>query len=75
MAKVAFLGLGVMGYPMAGHLKNKGGHDVTVYNRTAAKADQWSSSTAASRPRLPKLRLKVRTLLWRVSATIAIYAR
>ncbi|MEP7030473.1 MAG: NAD(P)-dependent oxidoreductase, partial [Pseudolabrys sp.] len=41
MAKVAFLGLGVMGYPMAGHLKNKGGHEVTVYNRTAAKADQW----------------------------------
>jgi 3-hydroxyisobutyrate dehydrogenase-like beta-hydroxyacid dehydrogenase len=41
MAKVAFLGLGVMGYPMAGHLKKKGGHDVTVYNRTAAKAEQW----------------------------------
>jgi 3-hydroxyisobutyrate dehydrogenase len=41
MAKVAFLGLGVMGYPMAGHLKNKGGHEVTVYNRTAAKAEQW----------------------------------
>ncbi|HZT26010.1 MAG TPA: NAD(P)-dependent oxidoreductase [Pseudolabrys sp.] len=41
MAKVAFLGLGVMGYPMAGHLKNKGGHEVTVYNRTAAKADKW----------------------------------
>jgi 3-hydroxyisobutyrate dehydrogenase len=41
MAKVAFLGLGVMGYPMAGHLKNKGGHDVTVYNRSAAKAEQW----------------------------------
>src|SRR5258708_10749183 len=41
MAKVAFLGLGVMGYPMAGHLKNKGGHDVTVYNRTAAKAQKW----------------------------------
>src|ERR671935_1934352 len=41
MAKVAFLGLGVMGYPMAGHLKNKGGHEVTVYNRTAAKAKQW----------------------------------
>jgi 3-hydroxyisobutyrate dehydrogenase len=41
MAKVAFLGLGVMGYPMAGHLKNKGGHDVTVYNRTAEKAEQW----------------------------------
>jgi len=41
MAKVAFLGLGVMGYPMAGHLLKKGGHDVTVYNRTAAKAQQW----------------------------------
>jgi 3-hydroxyisobutyrate dehydrogenase len=41
MAKVAFLGLGVMGYPMAGHLKTKGGHDVTVYNRTAAKAEAW----------------------------------
>ena len=38
MAKVAFVGLGVMGYPMAGHLKTKGGHEVTVYNRTAAKA-------------------------------------
>ncbi len=41
MARVAFLGLGVMGYPMAGHLKTKGGHDVTVYNRTAAKAERW----------------------------------
>ena len=41
MAKVAFLGLGVMGYPMAAHLKNKGGHEVTVYNRTAAKAEKW----------------------------------
>lgn len=40
MAKVAFLGLGVMGYPMAGHLK-AAGHDVTVYNRTAAKAEAW----------------------------------
>src|SRR5215471_6957680 len=41
MAKVAFLGLGVMGYPMAGHLRVKGGHDVTVYNRTVAKAEKW----------------------------------
>jgi 3-hydroxyisobutyrate dehydrogenase-like beta-hydroxyacid dehydrogenase len=39
-AKVAFLGLGVMGFPMAGHLKSKG-YDVTVYNRTAAKAEAW----------------------------------
>ncbi|WP_343502428.1 NAD(P)-dependent oxidoreductase [Alloyangia pacifica] len=40
MAKCAFLGLGVMGYPMAGHMA-KAGHEVTVYNRTAAKADKW----------------------------------
>lgn len=38
--KVAFVGLGVMGFPMAGHLANAG-HDVTVYNRTAAKAEEW----------------------------------
>lgn len=41
MSKVAFIGLGVMGHHMAGHLKNKGGHDVVVYNRNAAKADSW----------------------------------
>ena len=40
-AKVAFIGLGVMGFPMAGHLKAKG-YDVTVYNRTGAKADAWA---------------------------------
>ena len=40
MAKIAFLGLGVMGYPMAGHLQ-AAGHDVTVYNRTTAKAEAW----------------------------------
>lgn len=53
MAKVAFLGLGVMGYPMAGYLKTKGGHDVTVYNRTAAKAEKWAaefSGKAAATP-------------------------
>jgi 3-hydroxyisobutyrate dehydrogenase len=42
MAKVAFLGLGVMGYPMARHLGQKG-HEVTVYNRTTAKAEKWVS--------------------------------
>jgi 3-hydroxyisobutyrate dehydrogenase-like beta-hydroxyacid dehydrogenase len=41
MAKVAFIGLGVMGYPMAGHLARRGGHDVTVFNRTTAKAEKW----------------------------------
>ena len=39
-SKTAFIGLGVMGYPMAGHLK-KAGHEVTVYNRTSSKAEQW----------------------------------
>jgi len=42
MAKVAFIGLGVMGYPMAGHLKERGGHEVTVYNRTTEKAKKWA---------------------------------
>ena len=41
MAKVAWIGLGVMGYPMAGHLLKKGGHEITVYNRNAAKAQAW----------------------------------
>jgi len=42
MAKVAWIGLGVMGYPMAGHIRRKGGHDLTVYNRNSAKAEAWS---------------------------------
>jgi 3-hydroxyisobutyrate dehydrogenase len=42
MAKVAFIGLGVMGFPMAGHLVNKGKHEVTVYNRSPAKAKAWT---------------------------------
>jgi 3-hydroxyisobutyrate dehydrogenase len=54
MAKVAFLGLGVMGYPMAGHLLKKGGHDVTVYNRTAAKAEQWVAKYGGKAARTPK---------------------
>ncbi|HUG60832.1 MAG TPA: NAD(P)-dependent oxidoreductase [Methylomirabilota bacterium] len=43
LAKVAFIGLGVMGFPMAGHLKSRGGHETTVYNRTAAKAEAWAA--------------------------------
>lgn len=53
MAKLAFLGLGVMGYPMAGHLQ-AAGHDVCVYNRTAAKAEKWVArhgGRAAATPR------------------------
>lgn len=47
MAKVAFLGLGVMGYPMAGHLA-EAGHEVTVYNRTAIKAEDWVAQYGGS---------------------------
>jgi 3-hydroxyisobutyrate dehydrogenase len=54
MAKVAFLGLGVMGYPMAGHLVKKGGHEVTVYNRTAAKAEQWVKEFGGKSAKTPK---------------------
>jgi 3-hydroxyisobutyrate dehydrogenase len=54
MAKVAFLGLGVMGYPMAAHLKNKGGHEVTVYNRTAAKSEQWAKQFGGKTATTPK---------------------
>jgi 3-hydroxyisobutyrate dehydrogenase len=55
MAKVAFVGLGVMGYPMAGHLKAKGGHQVTVYNRTPAKAEKWVSQHGGGSAATPKL--------------------
>jgi 3-hydroxyisobutyrate dehydrogenase len=54
MAKVAFVGLGVMGYPMAGHLKGKGGHDVTVFNRTAAKAEKWVAQYGGKSAPTPK---------------------
>ena len=54
MAKVAFLGLGVMGYPMAGHLRKKGGHEVTVYNRTAAKAEKWVAEFGGRTAPTPK---------------------
>jgi len=54
MARVAFIGLGVMGYPMAGHLRNKGGHAVTVYNRTTAKAAQWVKDYGGSSAPTPR---------------------
>ena len=53
MATVAFLGLGVMGYPMAGHLV-KAGHRVTVYNRTAAKAEKWVAEYGGQRATTPR---------------------
>ena len=48
MARVAFIGLGVMGYPMAGHLAAKG-HEVTVYNRSAPRAEAWVAQHGHSR--------------------------
>src|SRR5215468_983138 len=54
MAKVAFLGLGVMGYPMAGHLKAKGGHELTVYNRTVAKSEKWVAQHGGKSAPTPK---------------------
>ncbi len=53
MAKTAFIGLGVMGYPMAGHLKT-GGHEVTVYNRTTAKAERWAAEHGGSYAPTPR---------------------
>ncbi|MBI1172691.1 NAD-binding protein [bacterium] len=53
MAKLAFLGLGVMGFPMAGHLAAKG-HQVTVYNRTAAKAEAWVAKHGGAMATTPR---------------------
>ena len=53
MSKIAWIGLGVMGYPMAGHLKMRGHHDVVVFNRTRKRADAWVATfggTAAPTP-------------------------
>ena len=53
MAKCTFLGLGVMGFPMAAHLV-KAGHDVTVYNRTTDKARAWADSNKAKFAATPR---------------------
>ncbi|NMP17430.1 NAD(P)-dependent oxidoreductase [Thalassotalea sp. Y01] len=53
MKNVAFIGLGVMGYPMAGHLQNNG-YNVTVYNRTTAKAQQWTEQYGGKFANTPK---------------------
>lgn len=54
MSKVTFLGLGVMGYPMAGHLQSAG-HDVTVYNRTISKAEKWVGEHGGTHAETPSL--------------------
>ena len=53
MAKCAFIGLGVMGYPMAGHLQSKG-HDVTVFNRTTSKAEKWTNEHGGAHANTPQ---------------------
>ena len=53
MAKVAFVGLGVMGFPMAGHLKNAG-HEVSVFNRTHEKADEWVQKYSGTKENTPR---------------------
>ncbi|HTE35084.1 MAG TPA: NAD(P)-dependent oxidoreductase [Reyranella sp.] len=63
MAKVAFLGLGVMGFPMAGHLAAKG-HDVVVYNRTFAKAEAWTKKHKGSAARTPREAAKDREIVF-----------
>ena len=52
MSNVAFIGLGVMGYPMAGYI-SKAGHNVTVYNRTGVKADKWISEYKGTKADTP----------------------
>jgi 3-hydroxyisobutyrate dehydrogenase len=54
MAKVAFIGLGVMGYPMARHLAQRGSHELTVYNRTTAKAEKWVADYGGKSAPTPK---------------------
>ena len=63
MAKVAFLGLGIMGFPMAGHL-SMAGHDVVVYNRTAAKAARWVEAYSGSNASSPRAAAHGRELVF-----------
>src|SRR5450631_800874 len=54
MSKVAFLGLGIMGFPMAGHLASRGGHEVVVFNRTVAKAESWVAKHGGAHAATPR---------------------
>ena len=74
MAKVAFLGLGVMGYPMAGHLKMRGHHDVVVFNRTRKRADGWVAEFGGQPRRPQRPPPGTRTLSSPVSAMTTIFA-
>ena len=69
--KVGFIGLGVMGYPMAGYI-SKAGHDVTVYNRTKAKAEKWVKEYKVKQQILQWMLQKTVILFLHVSETIMI---
>ena len=62
MSKVSFIGLGVMGYPMAGYI-SKAGHDVIVYNRTKAKAEKW----------VKEYKGKLRLLQWMLRKIVILF--
>ena len=64
MATVAFIGLGVMGYPMAGHLKSRGGHDVTVFNRSSEKAKKWAEQFGGTYAPTPKEAARARDFVF-----------
>ena len=74
MAKAAFIGLGVMGYPMAGHLQ-KNGHDVTSITAPPQKPKNGRRNTAATAPIPRRKRRRARILSFRASATTTTYAR
>ena len=69
---VAFLGLGVMGYPMAGHLAGAG-HRVTVYNRTEKKAQQWAQEFGGKSAKTPREAAAGAKSFSRASATMLIW--
>ena len=69
--KVSFIGLGVMGYPMAGYI-SKAGHNVTVYNRTKSKAEKWAKNTKVMLLILLWMQQKIVILFLHVLVTIMI---
>ena len=72
--KVAFIGLGVMGYPMAGFI-SKAGHNVTVYNRTKSKAEKWINNTREILQKPLLTRQKIVNLYLHVLEMIMTYER
>ena len=74
MSKVAWIGLGIMGYPMAGHLATLRQHEVAVFNRTRAKADAWVARFGGRAAATPPKRRKGRTSslpAWAMTTTSA----